>query len=152
MKTKDAFAALFFMLVSTLIFLPMFISDKLFCWLDFMYYFRPFRELTAGIIKNGCVPLWNPYIFCGNPLMANMQSAVFYPLNILYYVLPFEAAVKVQTLLAFFIASFSMYSLAMSYKTSRLAAMLAGSVFGFGFYMTVRAVELALRWSDRSCH
>ncbi len=44
----------------------------------------PWRELSLNIIKNGRLPLWNPYSGVGVPLLANLQSAIFYPLNILY--------------------------------------------------------------------
>ncbi len=33
----------------------------------------------------GVIPLWNPYIFGGQPLVANSQSALFYPPNLLLF-------------------------------------------------------------------
>ncbi|HRU39211.1 MAG TPA: hypothetical protein P5511_04980, partial [Candidatus Goldiibacteriota bacterium] len=143
MKKKDLFVSLGFLAFTVIIFLPLFISDKFFSWLDFAYYFMPFRHVPAEMLKNGELPLWNPYIYCGNPLLANMQSAVLYPLNIFYYALPYAAALKAQTLTAFFIASFSMYVLARAYSFSRPAALISAAAFAFSFYMTVRAVELA---------
>src|SRR3989338_1627115 len=50
------------------------------------------RKLAIAQIKKGHLPLWNPYSFSGTPLLANFQSAVFYPLNILYFILPFNLA------------------------------------------------------------
>lgn len=43
----------------------------------------PWRTLAMDMMKNGQLPLWNPYSFSGTPLLANWQSAPFYPLNIL---------------------------------------------------------------------
>ena len=48
------------------------------------------KNLSIESLKKGEIPLWNPYSFSGNPLLANMQSGVFYPLNLLF-VLPFHA-------------------------------------------------------------
>jgi len=35
--------------------------------------------------STGVIPLWNPYIFGGHPLVANSQSALFYPPNLLLF-------------------------------------------------------------------
>jgi hypothetical protein len=48
------------------------------------------RELAVEIFKSGNIPLWNPYEMSGKPLLGNFQSSVFYPLNILFFVLPFS--------------------------------------------------------------
>src|SRR5438067_96109 len=47
----------------------------------------PWRNLAMDSIKNLELPLWNPYAFAGTPLLANFQSAVFYPLNVLLFLL-----------------------------------------------------------------
>ncbi len=43
----------------------------------------PWRILSIEAFRNGQWPLWNPYSLSGTPLLANWQSAPFYPLNIL---------------------------------------------------------------------
>ena len=48
----------------------------------------PWKTAVITSLKSGVMPLWNPYNFSGSPLLANVQSAVLYPLNILYIVLP----------------------------------------------------------------
>lgn len=50
--------------------------------------FEPWRILVKQQILSGQFPLWNPYNAGGVPLFANAQSAVLFPLNFLYYVLP----------------------------------------------------------------
>jgi len=42
----------------------------------------PWRVLSMESIRDGQWPLWNPYSLSGTPLLANWQSAPFYPLNI----------------------------------------------------------------------
>jgi len=39
----------------------------------------PWRDFAFEMIKKGEWPLWNPYSFSGMPLIANLQSAVFFP-------------------------------------------------------------------------
>ena len=48
----------------------------------------PWKQIVIDSWKNGQVPKWNPYQFAGNPLLANYQSAVFSPINILFFILP----------------------------------------------------------------
>ena len=64
----------------------------------------PWRQLAINLLKNGQLPLWNPYTFGGMPLLANFQSAVFYPFNIFFFLLPFNLVwgglILIQPLLA----------------------------------------------------
>lgn len=48
----------------------------------------PWKTLAIDLLKNGQWPLWNPYNFSGTPLLANLQSSVFFPGNILFFILP----------------------------------------------------------------
>ena len=48
---------------------------QIFVWKDFAF----------SLLGQGIIPLWNPYSFSGQPLLANFQSAVFYPLSWLFF-------------------------------------------------------------------
>ncbi|OYT75724.1 MAG: hypothetical protein CFK49_01620 [Armatimonadetes bacterium JP3_11] len=50
--------------------------------------FYVWRELVRSLWLGGEPPLWNPYALCGTPLLANSQSAPFYPLQLLLLPLP----------------------------------------------------------------
>ena len=39
--------------------------------------FYPWRHFAGETVRNGLIPLWNPYQFCGTPFVANNQSAGF---------------------------------------------------------------------------
>jgi len=45
----------------------------------------PWRQLVIESWKQGQVPGWNPYQFAGSPLLANVQSSVFSPFNLLFF-------------------------------------------------------------------
>ncbi|MEW6096398.1 MAG: YfhO family protein [bacterium] len=47
----------------------------------FLHY--PLRELATSSLHEGKITLWNPYIFCGNPLFST-NSVSFAPLNLLF--------------------------------------------------------------------
>ena len=44
----------------------------------------PQKIYAMSQIKSGMLPLWNPLMFNGYPLMANFQSAVFNPFNVFF--------------------------------------------------------------------
>src|SRR3989344_4897775 len=62
------------------------ITHKEFIAADVVRQLFPWRDLAMEIFKSGQIPLWNPYAFSGYTLLANIQSAVFYPLNILFFI------------------------------------------------------------------
>src|SRR5262245_36864805 len=59
---------------------------------DLVMSFYPYRTLLARAAHEGTLPFWNPYMMSGSPFVASAQSAVFYPPNFLYYVLPVPLA------------------------------------------------------------
>lgn len=144
MQKKDIFFISSFAVISFLVFLPQYISDKIVGWLDMIYYFVPFKEIIAENLKKGILPLWNPYIYCGQPLLANFQSAVFYPLNIFYYVFPIDIAFKINTLIIYFIMSASIYLLFRQMDLTEEASFISSFLFSFTSYMTIRVSE----WAD----
>src|SRR5437016_2653633 len=48
---------------------------------DLVTSFYPYRTLAARAVREGTLPLWNPYMLSGAPFLANAQSALFYPGN-----------------------------------------------------------------------
>ena len=56
----------------------LFFSGFVFPW-DFRLVHVPFATLIADSIRHGQMPLWDPYTYCGTPLFANIQAALFYP-------------------------------------------------------------------------
>lgn len=57
------------------------------------------RQLAIENLKSNSLPLWNPDNFAGTPLLANFQTAAFYPPNILYWLIDFADAWSLQIVL-----------------------------------------------------
>lgn len=87
----------------------------------------PWKKFTIDSWKKGDIPLWNPYTFSGTPHLANYQSQVFSPTNLIYFVLPFLDAWSIQILLQPFLAGIFMYlymrRLSISSKGSVISAL-----------------------------
>ena len=67
--------------------LPAAIQNRNLLDLDNVDQFIPWFQFNTESIKSGSLPLWNPHEACGQPHIANMQSAFFFPLNYLIYLL-----------------------------------------------------------------
>ncbi len=60
--------------------------------LDVVQQYFPWRKFYAESLRQGELPLWNPFMFCGTSFVGNGMSAIFYPLNLLFVAMPIEAA------------------------------------------------------------
>jgi hypothetical protein len=60
--------------------------------LDVVQQYFPWRKFYAEQMRRGELPLWNPFMFCGTSFVGNGMSAIFYPPNLLFIVLPVERA------------------------------------------------------------
>ncbi|MBI2195597.1 MAG: hypothetical protein HYU48_00955, partial [Candidatus Levybacteria bacterium] len=96
----------------------------------------PWRHLAIQIWKDGQVPLWNPYSFAGTPLLANYQSAVLSPFNILFFVFPFVDAWSLLVLMQPLLAGIFIYIFVRALKRSRVASVISAASFMFCGFIT----------------
>ena len=105
---------------------------------DSFLQFYPWQEFASASVRAGEIPLWNPYSMCGTPFLANLQSAVFYPLKALFYIMPYAQAFKTFFFLNMLLGAFFTFALARSYKLSVWAALLASLVFALNGHLSNR--------------
>ncbi|HEX8932324.1 MAG TPA: YfhO family protein, partial [Patescibacteria group bacterium] len=97
----------------------------------------PWKHFTMQSFKNGYLPVWNPNNFAGNPHIANFQSAVFSPFNLLFLILPFIDAWSLLVLLQPLLAAFFMYLFVREIGASRIGSLVGSIAFMFcGFLVT----------------
>ncbi|PKO21621.1 MAG: hypothetical protein CVU38_13755 [Chloroflexi bacterium HGW-Chloroflexi-1] len=108
---------------------------------DFTDQFYAFARYEATRLQNGQLPLWNPYTFAGHPFLADIQSAVFYPLSLLTMLLTsfkgfFYRALELEAIAHFFLAALFTYLFARRLTRSRIGGLVAATVFTFSGYLT----------------
>jgi Bacterial membrane protein YfhO len=96
---------------------------------------QPFLRYTRADFPD--VPLWNPHLMSGRPLLADGQSAPLAPFNLPAYVLPFWKSLAIVAFLKLFVAAFGTYLFARKLGMRFGGALLAGVVFAFGTFMVV---------------
>lgn len=105
---------------------------------DAVHQYYPFHYRVREMLQQGVLPLWNPYAFCGSPLMANAQSAVWYPLTLLFSFTPLSVASALGyiALIQLFLSGLAMYFFLREIRVGRFGALVGGTVFMFnGFFM-----------------
>jgi hypothetical protein len=91
----------------------------------------PWRNLAINMEKKLQIPIWNPYSFSGTPLLANISSAVFYPGNIVFFLLSFPLGWSLLILLQPVLAGIFLYLYLRNLKLSPLPCMLGALAFAF---------------------
>lgn len=97
----------------------------------------PWRYVGIQNWKNDQIPLWNMYSFAGTPLLANYQSAVLSPLNILFFIFPFVDAWSMLILLQPLFAGIGMYFFAKQVGVSKWGSLLSSISFMFCGFLVV---------------
>lgn len=106
---------------------------------DLRNQFYPWKTFLANSIKNNkTLPLWNPYTFSGNPFLANLQVAMFYPLDVIFYIFQVEKAFQISVIMHFFLASLFMYLFCrFCLELERVPSFVSATIYTFnGFSVT----------------
>lgn len=98
---------------------------------------QPMRHFIRESLLAGDLPLWNPLIACGVPLLASMQAGVLFPIHLLLTPLPPATAAGWSAFLKLFLAGAFMLMYLRSLGASRAAGVLSGIVFSLSGYMVV---------------
>ena len=101
---------------------------------DLVSFLFPSYRFAAASLRSGVLPLWQPHLYGGAPFLADMQTGVFYPLNLLLFLLAPDFAYKAMewmVVLHVFLAGLFMY-LCLRYlepgRPLRVPAALAGAM------------------------
>jgi hypothetical protein len=100
--------------------------------------FYPWREFAFDMLRNGQLPLWNPYNGAGAPLIANYQSALFYPLNWFGFFLPLGLTMSVTAVLHLFIGGWGMWAFTGRLKIPAFGRCVSALAFGLTGYLVGR--------------
>jgi hypothetical protein len=140
-----------------LLFAPIILSGRALFWGTPLTQFIPWWTWAWEAIFQGVLPVWNDMLGMGAPLIANYQSALFYPPTWLYFLtysiggvsaMAWFQAVMVVLHLAW--ASFGMAFLIRQLRLGTLAQVIGGMAFGLSGYLVSRAgflsINAAVAW------
>jgi hypothetical protein len=93
--------------------------------------FYPWSKLAVEELRNWRLPLWNPYSFCGSPLLANGQSGIFYPFHLLNIILTLPTASIVLSYTKLLLAGIFTWAFLRRIGASTGASSFGAVVFAF---------------------
>lgn len=103
---------------------------------DLVVLFYPYKTYIRDLISQGEIPLWNPLIFLGVPLLANIQTSVLYPLDALFVLFSFPATLTWSVVIHIWLALAGTYLfLRYGLGTTIFAAWVGALCFGVGGFL-----------------
>ena len=87
------------------------------------------RAYLVTTVLSGHLPLWNPYVGLGRPFLADVETAAFYPPNLLYLVLEPHVALALLLVLHYALLLFGMARLGRLLGMDDRTALLVGVAY-----------------------
>jgi hypothetical protein len=124
-------------LVPLLLFWRLVFAGEVLYWGVPLYQFYPWHTLVVEALRSGHLPLWTDLLGNGTPLLANHQSATFYPPNLIYLVIPVERGMGYSVVLHLILAGLLAYAWGRIIGLSRFGAIVVGLSFMLsGFFVS----------------
>jgi hypothetical protein len=99
--------------------------------------FVPDLLQTRADLRNGVLPVWNPYAAAGRPLFASIVHAPLFPLTWLALLLPFWSSFAWLAAAKLLLAALGAYLFCRELALRRGPSLLGGIAFAFGSYFFV---------------
>jgi hypothetical protein len=99
---------------------------------DLGTYFYPMRHSLFESYRAGSLPLWDRHMAMGFPLLADFQSAAFYPPHLVFFVLSFFLAIRAIFIFHFLVAAVGAYSLWRHWNYSPWLSVIGTLLFTLG--------------------
>jgi hypothetical protein len=103
-----------------------------------MTQFYPWHTLVNRALASGNLPLWTDLLGAGAPLLANHQTAIFYPLNLIFRLFPVEHAIGYSLLLHLIGAGMAACFWARTLGLNRLGQTTLALSYALGGYIVGR--------------
>jgi len=104
---------------------------------DVPSFIYPLKSYVADLLNQGKMPLWNPLQFGGYPLLANFQSGVLNPTNLLYLFLSKPQAWAWQVMLQPFLIAIFTYLFLRNLPLSKISSLFGATIFAFSGFSLI---------------
>lgn len=130
-RNPDLWASLLLVSLGILFFADLLFTAKNFYFRDILNFHYPLRKVLIDSYARGEFPLWNPYIYLGQPMLANPNYMAFYPTNLFHLFLPFNYAFKLHFIIHPILAGVGVYFLQRRLGIAPLACLGGSVVYEF---------------------
>lgn len=145
---RRAFPVVFLALVSAVFFGRCLAGGQTLSHDDLAYWFFPWKSLLRSMAQQGHIGFWLPWEFCGMPHMADIQRQIFYPPNVVFFLMPTATAMVGFVGFHFFVATALMYAwlrqICPHEPLEPPAALCGALVFGFAAFPVLHLSQLPM--------
>jgi len=110
-RRTDALAVASLALIVTIAFGDVIFGINNFYMRDLTRYYYPTQQILREIVYGGEFPYWNRYFSAGQPIAANPEHEVFYPLTWLILLPSYDLGYRLLILVHLYIGILGMYAL-----------------------------------------
>jgi len=122
---------------------------------DLTRYYYPTKKVLREIVYNGEFPYWNRLFSAGQPIAANPEHEVFYPLTWLILLPSYDFGYRLHILIHILIGVLGMYALLRSMELRPPAAFFGAVSFGLGgpylSYINLLPILFCAAWLPLTC-
>ncbi|HEV2863544.1 MAG TPA: YfhO family protein [Pyrinomonadaceae bacterium] len=139
---SDLLAALGVALAPLFYFLPATRGLTVLCPEDGMFFNVPLRAAAARVVLEGSLPLWNPYIFSGMPLLASAQGGLLFPLNWTYLIFDAPVATNLSVFSSYALAGVGAFLYARRAGSTSAGALVTALVWQWGGFLVAQLAHV----------
>ncbi|MEK6932528.1 MAG: hypothetical protein AABW56_01910 [Nanoarchaeota archaeon] len=126
---EHRFCLLFFILISIIYTLPLFIKPTTIGIIDWDLWLFYNEVARKSILEFNQIPFWNPYYCGGNILLAHPESQIFSPFFLFVLLFGSVIGIKIAIFFGFFLGLLGMYFLARFFKLSEFSSATAAFIY-----------------------
>lgn len=139
-RSMELYAVAFLTVATLLGFGPWLFGGRALYWGDLQLYFLPLLQFQAGEMHKGILPLWNPTILGGTPLVGNPQAWPLYFPSVLLPGLGAERFATLANVGHLYLAGLFFYGwLRHGRRLNCCAALLGAGVYLFGGFLVSKS-------------
>jgi hypothetical protein len=136
-------------LVLIFIYWPFISMQRDFVYGDLSFIYQPVCKFIGSALQQGRIPLWNDSVYTGMPQIAVISPGIFYPPNLLLFLLPFSLAISLYMILHQLLFAFGVFCYLRTYRVSQIAASMvafAAALSGYMFAMIKYPDYAGIAW------
>jgi hypothetical protein len=155
LRNHDRLAIALLILLPTLYFGDVLIGINNFYMRDLTRYYYPTKQILREVVLGGEFPYWNRYFSAGQPIAANPEHEVFYPLTWLILLPSYDLGYRLLILIHVYIGLLGMYALLRSMELRAESSFFGAMAFGLGgiylSYINLLPILFCAAWLPLTC-
>jgi len=154
-RRHDLIALAVLALLASLFFADVLVGTHNFYLRDLTRYYYPVKQIQRDVVLDGEFPYWNRHFGGGQPIAANPEHEVFYPLTWLILLPDYDLGYRLHILVHVYLGLFGMYALLRSMGLRAMTSFTGALAFGLGgvylSYINLLPILFCAAWLPLTC-